>query len=96
MSKNIASLVQIWGPIFFQWDLPLLDARHRRKLSFYAILRKIYHPNSENGEKLHFGPHLGPLGPNSDYHFFSKKSGSLGIIVSYHHVQCHKKLMIQS
>ena len=26
----------------------------------------------ENDEKLHFGPDLGPLGPNSGHHFFFK------------------------
>ena len=26
----------------------------------------------ENGEKSHFGPNLGPLGPTSDHQFFFK------------------------
>ena len=36
----------------------------------------------ENGEKLHFGPHLGPLGPNSGCHFFPQK-----IWLTRHHCQ---------
>ena len=56
----------------------------------------------ENGEKPCFGSDLGSLDPNSDYHFlfyfFSKiwLRQSLDIMVSYHHVQYQKKLMIQS
>ena len=52
-----------------------------------------------NGEKTHFVPDLGPLGPNSSRHFFSSKiwlCWSLDIMVKYHHVQYQKKTMIQS
>ena len=52
----------------------------------------------ENGEKPHFGPNLGPLGPNWGRRNFFKiwLRQSLDIMVSYHHVQYQKKLMIQS
>ena len=52
----------------------------------------------ENGEKPHLGPNLGWLGPNSDGQFFFSKIWlfqSLEIMVSYHHVQYQKKLMIR-
>ena len=44
----------------------------------------------KNGEKLHFGPDLDPLGSNSGLRFsFSKmwRRQPLDIMVSYHHVQ---------
>ena len=52
----------------------------------------------ENDKKTHFGSNLGPLAPNLDRNFFSKiwLRQSLDIMVSYHHVQYQKKLMIQS
>ena len=55
----------------------------------------------ENAEKPHFGPDLGRLGPNSGCHFFFSSSKiwlrqSLDDMVSYHHEQYRKKLMIQS
>ena len=53
----------------------------------------------ENGEKPHFGPDLGPLGPNSGHQkFFSNiwLGQSLDIMFSYYHAQCQKKLTIQS
>ena len=49
---------------FFSCVLPLLDVRHCRKLSLYAISRKTYDPNSINGEKPHFGPDLRSFSPN--------------------------------
>ena len=50
----------------------------------------------ENGEKSHFGPNSGPLGPNSrrqKKNFFSKMwlRESLDIMLNYHHVQYQKK-----
>ena len=51
----------------------------------------------ENGKKPHFGPDLGLFGPNSGSKFFFSKiwlRQSLYILVSYHHVQYQKKLMI--
>ena len=53
----------------------------------------------ENGEKPHFVPDLGSLGPNSGcQNSFSNiwLRQSLDIMVSYHHVQYQKQLMIQS
>ena len=49
-----------------------------------------------NGEKPNFGPDLGSLGPNSGGLFFTNLASHLiDIMVSYHHVQYQKKLMIQ-
>ena len=52
----------------------------------------------KNAEKHHFGPNLGPLGPNLDCHFFSDiwLCQSPDIMFRYHHVKYQKKLMIQS
>ena len=55
----------------------------------------------ENGGKLHFEPDLGPLGLVKfalRIYFFLEiwLRQSLDIMVSYHHVQYQKKLMIQS
>ena len=53
----------------------------------------------ENGKKPHFGPTLAPLGLNLGSQFFFAKiwlRQSLDIMVSHHHVQYQKKLMIQS
>ena len=62
--------------------------------------RKLIIQTQENGEKPHFGPDLGPLEPNSGCKFFFSSKiwlrQSLDIMVSYHHVQYQKKLMIQS
>ena len=71
MTKNLilglilACLAQIWAPNFFSEVLPILDVRHCRKLSSYVISRKTYDANSTKWQKPHFGPALGPLGPNS-------------------------------
>ena len=53
----------------------------------------------ENNKKLYFVPALGPLDPNSGRKIFFSKiwlRQSLDIMVSYHHVQYQKKLIIQS
>ena len=53
----------------------------------------------ENGQNVHFGPDLGPLGPSSSCQFFPPKiwlCQSIDIMVSYHHVPYQKKLMTQS
>ena len=53
----------------------------------------------KNGKKPHFGPNLGPLGPNFGHQFFSQKiwlRQSLNIMVRCHHGQYQKKLTIQS
>ena len=69
---------------FFLWFLPLLE------------------PNQtwESGKKTpSFWPNFGPFGPNSGHQIFLNKiwlCQSLDIMVSYHHVQYQKKLMIQS
>ena len=50
----------------------------------------------ENGEKSHFGPNFGPLGPNSGRQkkkIFSKMwlRESLDIMLNYYHVQYQTK-----
>ena len=55
--------------------------------------------NQTYGDKPSFGPDFGPFSPNSGRKIFFSKiwlRQSLDIIVSYHHVQYQKKLMIQS
>ena len=51
-------------------------------------------------KKTHFGPDLGPLGQNLSRQFFffflMRLRQSLDVMVSYHHVQFQKKLIIQS
>ena len=79
-------------PEFFSWGLLLLDVRQCRKLSSYAILKKSYDPNSRKWRKATFWPQFRPSS-------FSQKiwlRQSLDIMVSYHHAQYLKKLMIHS
>ena len=48
----------------------------------------------ENGEKTHFGPHLGQLGPKSGREISSSNiwlRQSRDIMVRYHHVQNQNK-----
>ena len=90
------------GPKFFfvcSNSTTLLDVRHCRKLSSYAISRKTSDPNSRKWQKnlildliRLFGPRFGPP------IFFSKilLRQLWDIIVSYHHEHYQKKLMIQS
>ena len=83
----------------FSWVLPLLDVIHCCKLSLYAMKRKTNKQTWKNGKKSSFGPDFGLFGPNSTYQFFFSRIWlfqSLDIIVSYHHVQYQKNLMIQS
>ena len=60
---------------------------------------KLVIQTQENNKKLYFGPDLGPLRRNSGRQIFFSKTWfrqSVDIMVSYNHVQCPKKLMIQS
>ena len=69
-----------------------------RKLSPYAISRKTHDPNSRKWQKTSFWVWFTPVGPKlSRQIYFSKiwLHQTLDIIVSYHHVQYQKKLMIQ-
>ena len=53
----------------------------------------------ENSKKNSFGFEFGPFDPNLGHQFFFSKiwlCQPLDIMVSYHHVQYQKKLMIQS
>ena len=47
-----------------------------------------------NDQKTHFGPDLGPLGPNSGHQFFFQNLASS--VARYYSQQYQKKLMIQS
>ena len=85
---------------FFSWVLPLPDVRHCYKLSLYAISRKANEPNLKKWQKNFFWAQFWPIwhkfGPPM---FFSSRiwlRQSLEIVVSFHHVQFQKKLMIQS
>ena len=61
----LALLAQICAlKIFFREFY--LNVTHCCKLSLYPLKRKTNIQIQENGEKPHFGPDLGPLGPNSD------------------------------
>ena len=80
MAKTLISgpvltrLAQIW-PEFFSWILLLLDVRHCRKLSLYAISRKAYDPSlSKWPKKTHFGHDLGSSNLNSGHLLFFFKS----------------------
>ena len=75
----------------------LLDVRHCRKLSPYAISRKTYDPNSRKWRKTSFWTWLGSLDPDSGRQYFSKiwLRQLWDIMVSYHHEHYQKKLMIQ-
>ena len=54
-------------------------------LSWYGISRKTNDPNSENGEKTHFGTNLGALGPNSGRQFlFSRIWLRQSLDIRYH------------
>ena len=86
---TLALLAQIWAQKNFLWILPVLDVRHCCKLSLHAISSKNNKPNLRKwGKKPSFGPNFGPNLVHEI--FFSKNT------VSYHLVQYHKKLMIQS
>ena len=53
----------------------------------------------ENGKTSSFGSGFVPFGPNLGCQFFFSKiwlPQSLDVMVSYHHVQYQKKIMIQS
>ena len=105
MAKNLilgpiwARLAEIWAPKTFLWVLPQLDVRHCRRLTSHAISRKTNDPNSRKGQNISFWACFRPLEPKFGLPNFLKKlwlCQSLDTMVSYHHVQYQKKLMIQS
>ena len=58
---------------------------------------KLMIQTQENGEKLYFGPGFGPLDESSGHQRFFFQiwlCQSLDVMVSYHHGQYQKKLMI--
>ena len=83
----LSPLTQTWALKISLWILSLLDVIHCCKLSLYAILRKTNQPNSIKWQKPSFWPRL----PN--FLWFRQP---WDVMVSYHHVQCQEKLIIQS
>ena len=105
MAKNLVSglILARFGqnlvPNIISWILSLLDVIYCCNISLYAISRKTNEPTLKNGKKPSFGSDFDPFDPYSCRQFFFKKIWllqSLDIMVSYHHVQYQKKLMIQS
>ena len=78
---------------YVYWMLGIVASYHRMEFQGKLMIQ-----TQENGKKPHFGPDLGPLGPNLSHEvYFSKIWLGYGLnMVSYHHVQYQKKLMIQS
>ena len=69
--------------------LEIVANYHRKQFQGKFIIQ-----TQGNGEKPHFGPDLGPLGPNSGRQFFLKKIWlyqSPDIMESHHRVQYQKK-----
>ena len=93
----LAPLAQIWAQKNFLWILPVLDLRHCCKLSLHAISGKNNEPNLRKwGKKTSFGPNFGPNLVRQIFFSKIRLHQSLEITVSYHLVQYHKKIMIQS
>ena len=85
--------------IFFSWILPLQDMTNCFSLLLYAFSRKLMSQTWKNGKNLVLGPisaHLAQI-RTTKFSFFKKiwLRQSLDIMVSYHHVQYQKKLMIE-
>ena len=85
LGSILARLTEILVPKGFLWVLSLLDVKHCCKVSLYASERKTF-KLKKMVKKTHFGPDLGPLGPNLGHNFFFKiwLCQSLGNMVSYH------------
>ena len=90
----LACSAQIWDPYFFSWVLPLLDVRHCCKLSLYATSRKNNDSNSRKWQKNLMGLILACWAHIWTAKIWLRKS--LDIMVTYHHIQNQKKLMILS
>ena len=90
----LACSAQIWDPYFFSWVLPLLDVRHCCKLSLYATSRKNNDSNSRKWQKNLMGLILARWAHIWTAKIWLRKS--LDIMVTYHHIQNQKKLMILS
>ena len=91
--------VEIWAPKFFLWILPALYNRHCYKLSLYATSMKNNQPILKKWQKnLVSGPILVYLTQIWVTNIFFKNIclSQLLDMVSYHHVQNQKKLMVQS
>ena len=97
---NFGPFGPISGPQIFMQGLPLLVIKHCSKLSSYAIYKKTNAPNLRKWQKnfiLH--PILAYFTQIWTTNFFSSKiwlHQSLDIMVKFHHVQCQKKLMLES
>ena len=93
-----------FGPSLSSWSF-FREFYHSQILDIIASYNsmqfqgKLMIQTQENDKEPHFGPNLGSLDPNSSHQFFFSKiwlCQSLDIMVSSHHVQYQKKLMIQS
>ena len=101
---TLARLSQIWAPKTFSWVLPLLDVRHYRKLSPYAISRKTYVPNTRKWQKTSFCIWFRPVGFKIGppfFFFFFFFSRNLAFSVTRYRGQLSSckisaKIMIQS
>ena len=82
------------------WIKPWLDVRHCASYHCMQIRGKLMKQTWENGKKPSFGTSWGPFDPNSgsQIYIFWKiwLRQPLDVMVSYHHVQYQKNLMIQS
>ena len=97
--KNLVSGPNLGPQIFFHgfylyYILDIAASYHCMQFQ-----RKLMNQTWENRKKPSFEPDFGPFGPNLGHQIFFSKNWlcqSLDIMVSYHHVQYQKKLMIQS
>ena len=83
---------------YFWQALPPLHVRHCCQLLSYTKSRTTKDPNLRKWEKPSFGTNFGLFGPNLGHQLFYKKfclRQLLDIMVSYHHVQYQKKIIIQ-
>ena len=105
MAKNLiarpilAHLAQILAPKTFSEFYLYLMLKIVASYHCMQFQGKLMIQTQENDDKPYFVPDLGPLDPNSNRKKFFKKiwfRQSLYTMVSYHHVQYQKILMIQS
>ena len=78
--------------IYYMWDI--VESYHCMQFQG-KLINQIW----ENSKKPSFGPDFGPFDPNLGHQFLFSKIWlrlSLDVMVSYHHVQYQKKLMVQS
>ena len=97
ISDLISACLANLCPQFFLWVLPLLMLDIAASYHCMQFQGKLIIQTQENDKNPRAGPNLGPFCPNSGRQFFFFKiwlCQSLDIMISYHHVQYQKKLMI--